>query len=99
VESGSQGGSRNATPPPEKLGALGRVVAKEFELRRVWLENRGSIMASRETLEKIMAVMKRHLTPSQVRAIVGDLNEEPGDKSFRDTVRAMVAVLEREEQQ
>ena len=56
-------------------------------------------MVSRETLEKIMAVMKRHLTPSQVRAIVGDLNEVPGDKSFRDTVRAMVAVLEREEQQ
>jgi hypothetical protein len=81
------------------LGALKSVVAKEFELRRVWLENRGSIMVSRETLEKIMAVMKRHLTPSQVRAIVGDLNEVPGDKSFRDTVRAMVAVLEREEQQ
>jgi hypothetical protein len=69
------------------------------ELRRVWLENRGSIMVSRETLEKIMAVMKRHLTPSQVRVIVGELNEVPGDKGFRDTVRAMVAALEREEQQ
>jgi hypothetical protein len=73
--------------------------AVEFELRRVWLENRGSIMVSRETLEKIMAVMKRHLTPSQVRVIVGELNEVSGDKSFRDTVRAMVAALEREEQQ
>ena len=42
---------------------------------------------------------KRHLTPSQVRVIVGELNEVSGDKSFRDTVRAMVAALEREEQQ
>ena len=42
---------------------------------------------------------KWHLTPSQVRVIVGELNEVSGDKSFRDTVRAMVAALEREEQQ
>ena len=54
-------------------------------------------MVSKDTLEKIMVVMKHHLTPSQVRAIIAELNEVPGNKSFRDTVKAVAAVLESEE--
>jgi hypothetical protein len=54
-------------------------------------------VVSKDTLEKIMVVMKHHLTLSQVRAIISDLNEVPGNKSFRDTVRAVAAVLESEE--
>ena len=54
-------------------------------------------MVSRDTLEKIMVVMKHHLTPSQVRAVVAELNEVPGNKSFRDAVKAVAAVLEPEE--
>jgi hypothetical protein len=45
-------------------------------------------VVSKDTLEKIMAVMKHHLTRSQVRAIIAELNEVPGNKSFRDTVKA-----------
>ena len=54
-------------------------------------------MVSKDTLEKIMVVMKHHLTPSQVRAIISELNEVPGNKSFRDTVKAVAAALESEE--
>ena len=54
-------------------------------------------MVSKDTLEKIMVVMKHHLTPSQVRAIIAELNEVPGNKSFRDTVKAVAAALESEE--
>ena len=54
-------------------------------------------VVSKDTLEKIMAVMKHHLTPSQVRAIIAELNEVPGNKSFRDTVKAVAAALESEE--
>ena len=60
------------------------------------MSTEGASRVSRKTLEKIMGVMKRHLTPSQVRAIVGELNEVPGDQSFRDTVRAIMEVLERD---
>ena len=42
-------------------------------------------MVSKDTLEKIMVVMRHHLRPSQVRAIIAELNEVPGNKSFRDT--------------
>jgi hypothetical protein len=48
-------------------------------------------VVSKDTLEKIMVVMKHHLTPSQVRAIIAELNEVPGNKSFRDTVKAVAA--------
>jgi hypothetical protein len=35
--------------------------------------------------------------PSQVRAIIAELNGVPGNKSFRDTVKAVAAALESEE--
>ena len=54
-------------------------------------------MVSKDTLEKIMVVMKHHLTPSQVRAIIAELNEVPGNKGFRDAVKAVAEVLEPEE--
>jgi hypothetical protein len=54
-------------------------------------------VVSKDTLEKIMVVMKHHLTPSQVRAIIAELNGVPGNKSFRPTVKAVAAALESEE--
>ncbi|MGA6968374.1 MAG: hypothetical protein WBZ51_32725 [Xanthobacteraceae bacterium] len=54
-------------------------------------------MVSKDTLEKIMVVMKHHLTPSQVRVIIAELNEVPGNKGFRDAVKAVAEVLEPEE--
>ena len=54
-------------------------------------------MVSEDTLEKIMVVMKHHLTPSQVRVIIAELNEVPGNKGFRDAVKAVAEVLEPEE--
>jgi hypothetical protein len=54
-------------------------------------------VVDKNTLEKILVVMKNHLTPSQVRAIVADLNEVPGTKRFRDTVKVVAAVLESDE--
>jgi hypothetical protein len=54
-------------------------------------------VVSKDTLEKIMVVMKHHLTPSQVRAIIAELNDVPGSKNFRETVKAVAAVLESEE--
>ena len=54
-------------------------------------------MVSKDALEKMLMVIKHHLTPSQVRAIIADLNDVPGNKTFRETVRAVVAVLEAEE--
>jgi hypothetical protein len=57
----------------------------------------GSQVVSKDMLEKIMVVMKRHLTPSQVRAIIAELNEVPGNKSFRDTVKGWLRPLESEE--
>jgi hypothetical protein len=57
----------------------------------------GRQVVDKNTLEKILVVMKNHLTRSQVRAIVADLNEVPGTKSFRDTVEVVAAVLESDE--
>ena len=54
-------------------------------------------MVSKDTLEKIMVVMKHHLTLSQVRVIIAELNEVPGNKGFRDAVKAVAEVLEPEE--
>jgi hypothetical protein len=54
-------------------------------------------VVSKDTLEKIMVVMKHHLTPSQVRVIIAELNEVPGNKGFRDAVKAVAEVLEPEE--
>ena len=54
-------------------------------------------MVSKDTLEKIMVVMKHHPTPSQVRVIIAELNEVPGNKGFRDAVKAVAEVLEPEE--
>ena len=54
-------------------------------------------MVSKDTLEKIMVVMKHHLTPSQVRVIIAELNEVPGNTGFRDAVKAVAEVLEPEE--
>jgi hypothetical protein len=54
-------------------------------------------VVSKDTLDKIMVVMKHHLTPSQVRVIIAELNEVPGNKGFRDAVKAVAEVLEPEE--
>jgi hypothetical protein len=54
-------------------------------------------VVSKDTLEKIMVVMKHHLTPSQVRVIIAELNEVPGNKGFRDAVKAVAEVLEPKE--
>ena len=53
------------------------------------------MVASRDTVEQIIAVVRRHVSGDQLRAIVRDLGEVPGNKSFRETIERLEASLNR----
>jgi hypothetical protein len=43
--------------------------------------------ASHQTVEQIIAVVSRHVSETQLRAIIRDLEEVPGNRSFRETIQ------------
>jgi hypothetical protein len=47
------------------------------------------MVASVDTVEKIYEVMRRHCRPEQIEAIIRELLNTPGNKSFRDTIRRL----------
>jgi hypothetical protein len=51
--------------------------------------------ASRDTVEIIYQVVKRHVSEQQLDAILEDLAEVPGNQSFRNTIRRLLDLHER----
>jgi hypothetical protein len=52
------------------------------------------LSASRNTVEAVLEVIQRHVTEPQLRRIVRDLLDVPGNASFRETIRRMASALE-----
>ena len=50
--------------------------------------------ASRDTVEAVPEVVRRHVSEQQLRRIVRDLLDVPGNASFRETIRRMASTLE-----
>jgi hypothetical protein len=44
------------------------------------------MVASNDTVTKIYWVIRKHCTDSQIKAIIKDLIDVPGNQSFRDTI-------------
>jgi hypothetical protein len=53
--------------------------------------------ASRDTVEAVLEVVRRHVSEQQFRRIVRDLFDVPGNASFRETIRRMASTLEQPE--
>lgn len=45
--------------------------------------------ASDRTVQQVMEVVRRHVSPEVLSAIMDELEKIPGNKSFRDTVQKM----------
>jgi hypothetical protein len=48
------------------------------------------VVASKDTVELIYEVLRHHVSSEQMEAIIADLQQVPGNKSFRDTVSRLV---------
>ena len=51
---------------------------------------------SRDTAEALLSVMIRHVTIPQLQAIMEDLSDVRGNKSFRDSVKRLIELAELE---
>lgn len=51
------------------------------------------MVASYDTVEQVYRAVRRHVTDEQMEAIVDDLLQISGNKSFRDTIKRL-AVLD-----
>jgi hypothetical protein len=49
---------------------------------------------SRDTAEALLSVMMRHVTISQLQAIMEDLSEVRGNASFRESVKRLIELAE-----
>ena len=47
------------------------------------------MVASNYTVDKLYAILRKHLTNKTINAIIIDLASVPGNKSFRDTVQRL----------
>jgi len=45
--------------------------------------------ASHDTVEQIYLIIKRHVSDDQLEAIIDELLQVPGNKSFRETIRRL----------
>jgi hypothetical protein len=52
------------------------------------------MVASNDTVNLILNIVLRHVTPRAARRIVKDLLSVPGNKSFRDTIEKLHKELE-----
>lgn len=48
--------------------------------------------ASHETVDKIYEAVRKHVSDDQMRRIVDELLDVPGNKSFRDTIERLAAL-------
>jgi hypothetical protein len=53
--------------------------------------------ARRDTVEAVLEVVRRHVSEQQLRRIVRDLLDVPGNAAFRETIRRMASRLEQPE--
>jgi len=53
--------------------------------------------ARRDAVEAVLEVVRRHVSEQQLRRIVRDLLDVPGNASFRETIRRMASALEQPE--
>lgn len=53
------------------------------------------MVASHETVEAVITVLRRHVSEATLRKIVIDLLRVPGNNSFRDTIRLIADKLTR----
>jgi hypothetical protein len=49
--------------------------------------------ASFETIDAIYKVIRKHCTDEQVQRIIADLQEGPGNKSFRDFIERLARLV------
>lgn len=49
------------------------------------------MVASNDTVDRVFAVVERHVDRATLSKILTDLTEVPGNKSFRDTIERLVA--------
>jgi hypothetical protein len=53
------------------------------------------MVASRSTVEAVFDIMKRNLSPNQLRTVLTELQSVEGNKSFMDTVSALTKLYVR----
>jgi hypothetical protein len=47
---------------------------------------------SNDTANKVYEVLKKHLTGRQIRLILDDLTQVPGNQSFRETISRLIYI-------
>lgn len=53
------------------------------------------MVASISTIQKVMQIVRSHVSDETFRKILMELKEVPGNKSFRDTIAIMAEMFER----